>query len=43
MVKDGVDADWLLEKQIYGGGLSKNDISRYTTSLVPYVKEVYGV
>ena len=43
MVKEGVDADWLLEKQIYGGGLSKNDISRYTTSLVPFIKEVYGI
>ena len=43
MIKNGVDADWLLEKQVYGGGLSKSDISRYTTSLVPYIKEVYGV
>ena len=43
MLKDGVDGDDLLEKLIYGGGLSKSDISRYTTSLVPYVKEVYGV
>lgn len=43
MVKEGVDADWLLEKQVYGGGLSKNDISRYTVSLVPFVKKVYGV
>lgn len=43
MVKEGVDADWLLDKQVYGGGLSKSDISRYTTSLVPYIKEVYGV
>lgn len=43
MVKEGYDADWLLEKQIYGGGLSKNDISRYTASLVPFIKEVYGV
>ena len=43
MVKEGVDVDWLLEKQIYGGGLSKNDISRYTTSLVPFIKEVYGI
>lgn len=43
MLKDGVDGDELLEKLIYGGGLSKNDISRYTTSLVPYVKEVYGI
>lgn len=42
MVKEGVDADWLLEKQVYGGGLSKSDISRYTTSLVPFIKEVYG-
>ena len=43
MVKEGVDADWLLEKQVYGGGLSKNDISKYTTSLVPFIKEVYGI
>lgn len=43
MLKDGVDGDDLLEKLIYGGGLSKSDISRYTTSLVPYVKEVYGI
>ena len=43
MVKEGVDADWLLEKQVYGGGLSKNDISRYTTSLVPFIKKIYGV
>lgn len=43
MIKEGIDADWLLEKQVYGGGLSKNDISRYTTSLVPFIKEVYGV
>jgi len=43
MLKDGVDGDELLEKLIYGGGLSKNDISRYTTSLVPYVKERYGI
>lgn len=43
MIKEGVDADWLLDKQVYGGGLSKSDISRYTTSLVPYIKEVYGV
>ena len=42
MLKDGVDGDELLEKLIYGG-LSKNDISRYTTSLVPYIKEVYGI
>ena len=43
MIKDGVDGDELLEKLIYGGGLSKSDISRYTTSLVPFIKEVYGV
>ena len=42
MIKDGVDSDWLLNKQVYGGGLSKNDISRYTTSLVPYIKKIYG-
>ena len=43
MIKEGVDGDRLLEKQIYGGGLTKNDISRYTTSLVPFIKEVYGI
>lgn len=42
MLKEGVDTDKLLEKQIYNGGLSKSDISRYTTSLRPYVKQVYG-
>ena len=42
MLKDGVDGDELLDKLIYGGGLSKQDITRFTTSLVPYVKEVYG-
>ena len=43
MLKDGVDGDELLERLIYGDGLSKQDITRYTTSLVPYVKEVYGI
>lgn len=43
MLKDGVDGDEVLEKLIYGGGLSKNDISRYTTSLVPYIKKIYGI
>lgn len=42
MIKEGGDADWLLDKQVYGGGLSKRDITRYTTSLVPYVKKIYG-
>lgn len=42
MIKEGVDGDWLLDKQIYGGGLSKNDISRYTQSLVPFIKKIYG-
>ena len=42
MIKEGVDGDRLLEKQIYGGGLTKNDISRYTVSLVPYIKKIYG-
>ena len=42
MIKEGVDTDKLLEKQVYNGGLSKADISRYTVSLTPYVKEVYG-
>ena len=42
MIKEGVDGDWLLDKQVYGGGLSKNDISRYTQSLVPFIKKIYG-
>ena len=41
LLKEGVDTDKLLEKQIYNGGLSKSDISRYTVSLTPYIKEVY--
>jgi hypothetical protein len=42
MVKEGVDTDKLCEKQLYNGGLSKSDISRFTVSLTPFVKEVYG-
>ena len=41
MVKDGVDIDRFLEK-VYNGDYSKEDITRYTKSLRPYVKEVYG-
>ena len=41
MIKEGVDEDKLLEKQVYGDGLTSNDITRYTTSLRPYVKEIY--
>lgn len=43
MLKDGVDGDELLDRLVYGGGLSSRDITRFTTSLVPYVKEVYGI
>ena len=42
LIKDGVDEDRLIEKIVYGGGLSKSDISRFTTSLVPYIKKIYG-
>lgn len=38
MVKEGYDADDLLNKYVYEG----KDIMRYTTSLVPYIKEIYG-
>ena len=38
MVKEGYDADDLLDKYVYEG----KDIMRYTTSLVPYIKEIYG-
>jgi hypothetical protein len=43
MIKEGVDEDMLMEKIVYGGGLTKQEITRYTKSLVPFVKEVYGV
>ena len=43
MLKDGVDGEELLERLIYGDGLSSKDITRFTTSLVPYVKEAYGI
>ena len=43
MVKEGVDPEWLLDKQVYGDGLTKQEITRYTKSLVPYVKKAYGV
>ena len=42
MVKDGVDPDRLIEIQAYEGGLTPQQITRYTKSLVPYIKEVYG-
>ena len=43
MLKDGVDGEELLDRLIYGEGLTKRDITRYTKSLVPYVKECYGI
>lgn len=30
-------------KKIYDGTLTSKDITRYTKSLVPYIKEIYGV
>ena len=39
MVKEGYDAEELLDKYVY----EDKDIMRYTTSLVPYIKGVYGV
>ena len=42
MLKDGVDGDEVLEKLIYGGGLTKQEITRYTKSLVPFIKLCYG-
>lgn len=41
MVKEGIDAEELLDKLVYNG-LSKQEITRYTKSLKPYVKAVYG-
>ena len=38
MVKEGYDAHDLLDKYVYEG----KDIMRYTQSLVPYIKKVYG-
>lgn len=43
MVKEGVDPDWLLDKHVYGEGLTSQEITRYTKSLVPFVQEVYGI
>ena len=43
MLKDGVDGEELLNKLVYGGGLSSRDITRFTTSLTPYVKKIYGI
>lgn len=42
MLKDGVDGEDLLYKHVYEGGLSSKDITRYTKSLKPFVKEIYG-
>lgn len=42
MVKEGVDPDRLIEIQAYEGGLTPQQITRYTKSLVPYVKAIYG-
>jgi hypothetical protein len=39
MVKEGYDAHDLLDKYVYEG----KDIMRYTTSLVPYIKKIYGI
>ena len=41
MIKEGVDADWLLDKLVEEG-LSGKEITKYTKSLRPYVKEIYG-
>lgn len=38
MVKEGYDANDLLNKYVY----EDKDIMRYTTSLVPYIKKIYG-
>lgn len=38
MVKEGYDAHDLLDKYVYEG----KDIMRYTQSLVPFIKSVYG-
>ena len=43
LLKDGIDGDELIHKQAYEGGLTSKDITRYTKSLVPYIKEVYGI
>lgn len=41
MVKDGVDIDKFLDK-VYNGTYTKKDITRYTQSLKPFVKQIYG-
>lgn len=41
MVKDGVDIDNFLDK-VYNGTYTKKDITRYTQSLKPFVKQIYG-
>ena len=37
MIKEGVDEDKVIDKILKG-----EDVSRYTTSLRPFVKEIYG-
>lgn len=32
----------ILENKLYNGSITSKDISRYTKSLVPYIKEIYG-
>ena len=41
LIKDGVDIDNFLEK-VYDGEYTQKDITRYTKSLRPFVKEIYG-
>lgn len=40
-LKDGKYEDIICEK-IINGSLTSKDITRYTKSLVPYIKEIYG-
>lgn len=40
-IKDGVNIDRFLDK-IYDGSVTKHDITRYTKSLRPIVKDIYG-
>lgn len=41
LIKDNVNIDNLLEK-LYNGTATRNDINKYTKSLRPYIKEIYG-
>lgn len=41
-LKDNKYEEIICEK-IYNGTLTSKDITRYTKSLVPYIKEIYGV